>query len=83
MNEIGAFEAKNQFSKLLDRARNGEAITITRRGVAIARLIPVDRGREVSGAREILERLRRRARQHRGGPISTEEILEWKSAGRR
>jgi prevent-host-death family protein len=34
-------EAKAQFSKLLRRAAAGEEITITKRGVPVARLVPV------------------------------------------
>ena len=40
MNDIGAFEAKNTLSALLDRVENGEEITITRRGRPVARLVP-------------------------------------------
>jgi len=40
MREVGAFEAKNKFSTLLDWVENGEEIVITRRGKAVARLVP-------------------------------------------
>jgi len=83
MTEIGAFEAKNQFSRLLDRAKNGEAFTITHRGVAVARLIPARQGPEEAAARATLVRLRHRARQGDGPPITIDEILEWRAAGRR
>lgn len=39
MAKIGAFEAKTHFSALLDRVANGEEITITKHGKAIARLV--------------------------------------------
>ena len=42
MEAIGAFEAKTHFSQLLDRVRRGERITITKRGVPAAMLVPVD-----------------------------------------
>jgi prevent-host-death family protein len=83
MTEIGAFEPKTQFSRLLDRAKNGEAFTITHRGVPIARLGPVSQGPDVAKVREALARLRRHARDHGGAPISTDDILEWKAAGQR
>lgn len=38
---IGAFEAKTRLGDLLDRVEHGEAITITRRGRPVARLVPV------------------------------------------
>ncbi|MEO8811536.1 MAG: type II toxin-antitoxin system prevent-host-death family antitoxin [Caulobacteraceae bacterium] len=83
MTEIGAFEAKTHFSRLLDRARRGEAFTITHRGVAVAKLVPIRDERGAAGAREALGRLRDRASDHLGAPISMDEIFEWKSTGRR
>ena len=43
MNNIGTYQAKTHLSKLLERVENGEQFTITRHGVPIARLIPMDR----------------------------------------
>lgn len=41
MREVGAFEAKNKLSTLLDLVeRHGEEILITHRGKAVARLVP-------------------------------------------
>ena len=40
MREIGTFEAKTHLSALLDEVARGVEVVITRRGVAIARLIP-------------------------------------------
>jgi len=42
MAKIGAFEAKTHFSALLDRVANGEEITITKHGKAVARLVSAD-----------------------------------------
>ena len=39
--EVGAYEAKTKFSELLQRAANGEEITITRHGTPVAKLVPV------------------------------------------
>jgi prevent-host-death family protein len=43
MLEIGAFEAKNKLSHLLDLAEKGEEIIITRHGKQVARLLPIDK----------------------------------------
>jgi prevent-host-death family protein len=40
MKEIGAFEAKNTLSALLDLVEAGEEIVITRHGKPVARLVP-------------------------------------------
>jgi prevent-host-death family protein len=37
---VGAFEAKNKFSELLERVGRGAEITITKHERAVARLIP-------------------------------------------
>ena len=40
MKEIGTFEAKTHLSALLDEVARGAEVVITRRGVAVARLVP-------------------------------------------
>jgi prevent-host-death family protein len=42
MDSVGAFEAKTHLSDLLDRVSRGEKITITRHGVPVAMLVPVE-----------------------------------------
>ncbi len=40
MRSVGTFEAKNKLSELLDIVEQGEEVTITRHGKAVARLVP-------------------------------------------
>ena len=40
MRTVSAREANQRFSKLLEAATAGEEITITRRGVPVAKLVP-------------------------------------------
>lgn len=60
MREIGAFEAKNKFGTLLDWVEKGEEIVITRRGKAVARLVPgasgFDREKAAQAVADILAR---------------------------
>jgi len=51
MREMGAFEAKNTFGHLLDQVEHGEEIVITRRGRAVARIVPADPGFDRDKAR--------------------------------
>jgi prevent-host-death family protein len=44
MDTVGAYEAKTQLSKLLERVMKGERITITKHGVPVAVLQPPDPG---------------------------------------
>lgn len=43
MSSVNVHEAKTQLSRLLQRVAAGEEITISNRGVPVARLIPVAR----------------------------------------
>ncbi len=45
MDSVGAYEAKTQLSKLLERAMKGERIRITKHGVPVAVLQPPESGR--------------------------------------
>jgi prevent-host-death family protein len=51
MREMGAFEAKNKFGYLLDQVERGEEVVITRRGKAIARIVPAEPGFDRAKAR--------------------------------
>jgi prevent-host-death family protein len=61
---VGSFEAKTKLAELLDKVEAGETVTITRRGKAVAKLVPVPA--EVDEA----ERARRRA--------LVDEIMRWR-----
>ena len=76
MREIGAFEAKNKLSELLDLAEKGEEIVITRRGKEVARLVPPRRSASRDEARAAMERLRARARKENHGAF---DWAEWKA----
>ena len=57
MLEIGDFEAKNKLGTLLDRVENGEEVLITRRGKAVARLVPAEPGFDRAKARRAADGL--------------------------
>jgi prevent-host-death family protein len=44
MQEVGALEAKNKWSALLDQVERGAEIVITRRGKVVAKLVPAGPG---------------------------------------
>ena len=58
MREIGAFEAKNKLSELLDLAEHGEEIVITRHGRPVAKLVPARHGVDREGARRAAAEIR-------------------------
>jgi prevent-host-death family protein len=63
MTEVGAFEAKNMLSALLDRVERGEEIVITRHGKPVARLVPNTGGIDRSQAQAAIQRIRGRVSQ--------------------
>ena len=57
MHEVGAFEAKNKLGTLLDWVDAGEEVLITRRGKAVARLVPAEPGFDRAKARRAADGL--------------------------
>jgi prevent-host-death family protein len=60
MKEIGAFEAKTRFGQLLDWVEAGDEVVITRRGKAIARLVPPAGAIDRAACHAAVERIRAR-----------------------
>ena len=46
MDAINVSDAKARFSELVERAADGEEVTITKRGRPVARLVPVEKPRQ-------------------------------------
>ena len=61
MKTVPVYEAKNRFSELLVAAEQGEIVSITRRGTAVARLIaePAAAAERASGRRRVAASLAR------------------------
>lgn len=83
MSEIGAFEAKNTLSALLDRVEKGEEITITRRGTPVAKLVPAKPGFDREKARAAAEGLKKLQASLKGPPLTWAEIKAMRDEGRR
>jgi prevent-host-death family protein len=82
MIEVGAFEAKNKLSALLDRVEQGEEIIITRHGRPVARLVPSTEGIDRSQAQAALQRMRDRAAQAGLGAFDWETLKADRDTGR-
>lgn len=64
MTEVSLAEAKARLSALVERARSGEIVSITRRGKPVARLVPAERPREpvdVAKLRVLTAKMKRQA----------------------
>lgn len=79
---IGAFEAKTHFSSLLERVSHGEEILITRRGIAIAKLLPIEKKIEDKGltAKEMLQNLHKSLKKN---PGTLKEWQKYRLVGRK
>jgi prevent-host-death family protein len=80
--EIGAFEAKNKLSALLDRVELGEIIIITRHGKPIARLVPAIGKFDRFQAAAASQRIRARAKELQAGPFDWQALKGDRDAGR-
>ena len=72
---IGAFEAKTRLSELLRETERGGSYLILRRGVPVARLVPVDSIMENEEVRD-LSALFKEARASIVGIVDVDELIE-------
>lgn len=73
MTEVGAYEAKTNLPKLLDRVAKGERITITKHGVAVAVLSPASGKRATV---DVLADLRDFRKGRSLGGLSIRDMIE-------
>jgi prevent-host-death family protein len=66
MNSVGSYEAKTLLPSLLQRVKKGERIIITRRGIGIAMLVPVEE-KKYRNVREVIAELRASQKRFRTG----------------
>jgi prevent-host-death family protein len=87
MESIGLFEAKTHLSELIARAERGEEVVITRHNKPVAKLVPINEvpAELIARRRQALAELQGIGRRMaaRGGPITMDEILQWRDEGRR
>jgi prevent-host-death family protein len=82
MAKVGAFEAKNMLSALLDRVERGEEIIITRHGKPVARLVPSAGRIDHSQAKAAIERIRSRVSEIKSQPFDWALLKNDRDAGR-
>ena len=82
MLEIGAFEAKNKLSALLEKVERGEEVVITRRGRPVAKLVPISSTHDRDKARAAVQRIRELAKKMNLGPFDWNEWKKYRDEGR-
>jgi len=64
---IGSFEAKTNFSRIIEKAEQGEDFIVTRRGKPVAKIIPFKQEPEMT-FKEAVEGLKEMRKYYRGKP---------------
>ena len=79
-----AFDAKNHLGEILDRVHRGQEITITKHGVEIAKVVPIEMGRSLQ-VKSILKQVKELRDDIRsaGKGVPKKEILKYRILGRR
>lgn len=72
---VGAFEAKNRFSDLLDRVGRGIEVTITKHDKPVARIVPAADAVEEKRKRAAAE-LRSMRRRYSLKGVTTRELID-------
>jgi prevent-host-death family protein len=75
MRSVGAYEAKTHLPSLLDEVERGDTITITRHGVPIAKVVPVE-GPSREKVRETIEALKEFRKGKTLGDVTIRELIE-------
>jgi len=82
METVGSYQEKTHLAQLLERVASGESFVITKHGVPVARLVPVEEKTKLDVKKAIGDLLEFR-KQRAGRGLSVEEIKELINEGRR
>jgi prevent-host-death family protein len=82
-NIVGTFEAKTNFTKLIEKVRKGEVVMITRRGEPVAKMVPLDKSLDTRAANAAISRIKLLAKQLKLGKYDWEEWKSYRDVGRK
>ncbi len=75
MATVGAYEAKTHLASLLKRVAKGEQITITKHGVPVARLVPVETA-SLRDTKKVVEEILKFREGRKLDGLSIREMIE-------
>ena len=75
MITVGSYEAKTHLAALLNKVAQGERVTITRHGVPVAVMEPVDRP-DRARIREAIEQIKKHSEGRSLGGLTIRELIE-------
>jgi prevent-host-death family protein len=73
--KVGSYQAKTHLPRLLKRVAQGEHITITKHGVPVANLVPVEQEPKLT-RKAAVEAMKVFSKGHRLDGISIRELIE-------
>lgn len=74
MRTVGVFEAKQKLSELVERAKEGEPIGITRRGKLAALIVSADHEASLKDIFDDIEQIRKRVKRRKG--VTVRSLIE-------
>jgi prevent-host-death family protein len=74
--ELPLFDVKNRLSAVIGEVERGQEVTITRRGIAVAKLVPITPGFDREGARRTAAALREASRGATLGGLRIRDLLD-------
>ena len=75
MVNVGSFDAKTHLPALLERVVKGETVQITRRGVPVAKLVPVETDKAIN-PKEAARRIRQSRLHIRLEKLTVRELID-------
>ncbi len=81
MQTIGASEVKTHLSGLLKRVERSESFSVTKNGVPVAKLVPIEE-KPKADLRRVIDEIRRYRKERPPGGLSVGEIKELINKGR-
>ena len=75
MHRVGSYQAKTHLARLLKRVARGERITITRHGVPVAMLVPIEHKPKLD-RKAAVEAMKAFSKGRRLDGISIRELIE-------
>ncbi len=73
--KVGCYQAKTHLPQLLERVAKGERIIITKHGVPIAELIPVN-GKDKLSRQRVIDALKVFGKGRRLGKVSIRQLID-------
>lgn len=73
---VGVYKVKTHLASLLERVEKGEEVTVTRHGVPIAKIVPIDRNKSRESIHDAVARIRELRKGNRLNGLRIRDLIE-------